>query len=337
MFYELAQALDFPGILNLIRYLSFRAGAAALTALVIGLLIGPKFIGWLRLKQGKGQPIREDGPASHLITKKGTPTMGGLMILAAMTLSTLLWMDFSNRYTWACLFVTLGFGLIGFLDDYDKVTKRSHKGVSGKVRLLLEFAIAMMAVFAISQMSGTMLYLPFLKDAGLELGLFYILFAATVIVGSGNAVNLTDGLDGLATMPVIIAALTFAVIAYLVGNALFADYLGVHHVLGAGDLAVFCAAIIGAGLAFLWYNAPPAAVRSEEHTSELQSLMRISYAVFCLKKKKIMNQQNLTFAIATHKNTILNRENYTDTLDSINIVSNRIIYLISIPTSRLYI
>src|SRR3546814_478493 len=186
----------------------------------------------------------------------------------------------------ACLFVTLGFGLIGFLDDYDKVTKRSHKGVSGKVRLLLEFAIAMMAVFAISQMSGTMLYLPFLKDAGLELGLFYILFAATVIVGSGNAVNLTDGLDGLATMPVIIAALTFAVIAYLVGNALFADYLGVHHVLGAGDLAVFCAAIIGAGLAFLWYNAPPAAVfmgdtgslalggalgsiavRSEEHTS----------------------------------------------------------------------
>ena len=260
MFYELAQALDFPGILNLIRYLSFRAGAAALTALVIGLLIGPKFIGWLRLKQGKGQPIREDGPASHLITKKGTPTMGGLMILAAMTLSTLLWMDFSNRYTWACLFVTLGFGLIGFLDDYDKVTKRSHKGVSGKVRLLLEFAIAMMAVFAISQMSGTMLYLPFLKDAGLELGLFYILFAATVIVGSGNAVNLTDGLGGLATMPVIIAALTFAVIAYLVGNALFADYLGVHHVLGAGDLAVFCAAIIGAGLAFLWYNAPPAAV-----------------------------------------------------------------------------
>jgi phospho-N-acetylmuramoyl-pentapeptide-transferase len=260
MLYELAEALDFPGILNLIRYISFRAGAAALTALVIGLVIGPRFIGWLRLKQGKGQPIREDGPASHLITKKGTPTMGGLMILTAMTFSTLLWMDFDNRYTWACLFVTLGFGLIGFLDDYDKVTKRSHKGVSGKVRLALEFTIAGIAVVAITSLSGTMLYLPFLKDAGLELGLIYILFAATVIVGSGNAVNLTDGLDGLATMPVIIAALTFGVIAYLVGNVKFADYLGVHHVLGAGDLAVFCAAIIGAGLAFLWYNAPPAAV-----------------------------------------------------------------------------
>ena len=260
MLYELAQALDFPGLLNLIRYISFRAGAAALTALVIGLLIGPKFIGWLKVKQGKGQPIREDGPASHLITKKGTPTMGGLMILTSLTLSTLLWMDFSNRFTWACLFVTLGFGLIGFLDDYDKVTKRSHKGVSGKVRLAMEFAVAGIAVVLITSLSGTTLYFPFLKDAGIELGVIYILFAATVVVGSGNAVNLTDGLDGLATMPVIIAALTFGVIAYLVGNVKFSDYLGVHHVPGSGDLAVFCAAIIGAGLAFLWYNAPPAAV-----------------------------------------------------------------------------
>ncbi len=260
MLYQLAQALDFPGLLNLIRYITFRAGAAAVTALAIGLIIGPSFIGWLRVKQGKGQPIREDGPASHLLTKKGTPTMGGLMILASLTLSTLLWMDFGNRYTWACLFVTLGFGLIGFLDDYDKVTKRSHKGVSGKVRLALEFAVAGIAVVAISSLSGTTLYLPFLKEAGIELGVIYILFAATVVVGSGNAVNLTDGLDGLATMPVIIAALTFGVIAYLVGNVKFADYLGVHHVPGSGDLAVFCAAIIGAGLAFLWYNAPPAAV-----------------------------------------------------------------------------
>lgn len=260
MLYELAQTLDFPGLLNLIRYISFRAGAAALTALVIGLLIGPKFIGWLKVKQGKGQPIREDGPASHLITKKGTPTMGGLMILTSLTLSTLLWMDFSNRFTWACLFVTLGFGLIGFLDDYDKVTKRSHKGVSGKVRLAMEFAVAGIAVVLITSLSGTTLYFPFLKDVGLELGVVYILFATTVVVGSGNAVNLTDGLDGLATMPVIIAALTFGVIAYLVGNVKFSDYLGVHHVPGSGDLAVFCAAIIGAGLAFLWYNAPPAAV-----------------------------------------------------------------------------
>lgn len=260
MLYELAEMMDFSGLFNLIRYITFRAGAAAVTALLIGLIIGPRFIGWLRVKQGKGQPIREDGPASHLITKKGTPTMGGLMMLTSLTLSTLLWMDFSNQFTWVCLFVTLCFGLIGFLDDYDKVTKRSHKGVSGKVRLAVEFAVAGVAVVAITSVSGTMLYFPFLKDAGVELGVIYILFAATVIVGSGNAVNLTDGLDGLATMPVIIAALTFGVIAYLVGNIKFADYLGVHHVTGAGDLAVFCAAIIGAGLAFLWYNAPPAAV-----------------------------------------------------------------------------
>ncbi len=261
MLYFLAEQLGFPGLLNLIRYITFRAGAAALTALVIGLVIGPKFIGWLKIKQGKGQPIREDGPASHLLTKRGTPTMGGLMILTALTVSTLLWMDFTNRYVWACLFVTLGFGLIGFLDDYDKVTKRSHKGVSGKVRLAAEFAIAGAAVWAIVAVSGTtMVFVPFLKDSGIELSIAYILFAAFVVVGSGNAVNLTDGLDGLATMPVIIASLAFLVIAYLVGNIRFADYLGVHHVPGAGDLAVFCAAIIGAGLAFLWYNAPPAAV-----------------------------------------------------------------------------
>ncbi len=260
MLYELAEALGFPGLLNLVRYITFRAGAAALTALVIGLLIGPKFIGWLRVRQGKGQPIREDGPASHLITKKGTPTMGGLMILTSLIISTLLWMDFSNIFTWTCLMVTVGFGAIGFMDDYDKVKKRSHKGVSGKARLLAEFIIAGIAVAVISSQSGTTLFLPFLKDAGINLGVFYLAFAAFVVVGAGNAVNLTDGLDGLAIMPVIIASLAFAVIAYMVGNAIFADYLGIHHVLGAGDLAVFCAAVIGAGLAFLWYNAPPAAV-----------------------------------------------------------------------------
>jgi phospho-N-acetylmuramoyl-pentapeptide-transferase len=260
MLYLIAEHLGFPHALNLVRYITFRAGGAAITALVIGLIIGPRFIGWLRVKQGKGQPIREDGPASHLLTKKGTPTMGGLMMLTALTASTLLWMDYANVYTWACLIVTLGFGAIGFMDDFDKVTKRSHKGVSGKVRLLAEFAVAGIAALMITHISGHTLYLPFLKDAGLYLGLFYIAFAAFVMVGAGNAVNLTDGLDGLATMPVIIASLTFGVIAYLVGNIRFADYLGVHHVAGAGDLAIFCGAIIGAGLAFLWYNAPPAAV-----------------------------------------------------------------------------
>ena len=259
MLYLIADALGFPGLLNLIRYITFRAGAAAITALFIGLVIGPKFIGWLRIRQGKGQPIREDGPQSHL-AKRGTPTMGGLMILTSLAISMLLWMDLQNRYTWAVLFVTLGFGTIGFLDDYDKVKKRSHKGVSGKVRLAAEFAIAGLASWLIVSLSGSHLYVPFYNGPVIDLGWAYILFAAFVIVAAGNSVNLTDGLDGLATMPVIIACLAFFVIAYMVGNVKFATYLGIPHVPGAGDLTIICAAIIGAGLAFLWFNAPPAAV-----------------------------------------------------------------------------
>ena len=259
MLYLLAEHLGFPGPLNLIRYLSFRSGAAIATAMLIGLIIAPKFIMMLRVKQGKGQPIREDGPQSHL-AKRGTPTMGGLMILISLTISSLLWMDLSNSLVWACLFVTLGFGCIGFLDDYDKVTKRSHKGVSGKIRLLAEFAVAGIACMLILQRTGTGLYMPFVSGQYIERSYFYYVFAMLVIVGAGNAVNLTDGLDGLATFPVIIASLTFLVIAYLTGNAKFAAYLGIPHVVGAGDLAIFCAAIIGAGLAFLWFNAPPAAI-----------------------------------------------------------------------------
>jgi phospho-N-acetylmuramoyl-pentapeptide-transferase len=256
----LAYWAGFEGVLNLFRYITFRSVGALVTALLIALLIGPRFIGFLRTKQGKGQPIREDGPASHLLTKKGTPTMGGLMILIALTISTLLWMDLGNGFVWASLFVTLGFGGIGFMDDYDKVTKRSAKGVSGKARLAMEFLIAGLAATYIASRTGTTLYLPFLKDAGLALGVFYIAFAAFIITGFGNAVNLTDGLDGLASMPVVIAASAFAIIAYLVGNIRFSDYLGIHHVPGSGELAVFCAALIGACLGFLWYNAPPAAV-----------------------------------------------------------------------------
>ena len=260
MIFHLAEWLGFPGALNVLRYLTFRSGAALMTALAIGLIIGPRFIAWLRENQGKGQPIREDGPASHLITKKGTPTMGGLKILISMTISTLLWMEWDKPFVWAALFVTLGFGAIGFLDDYNKVMKRSSAGVSGKVRLLAEFLIAGVAVYYVSRFSGTSLYFPFLKDFGLDLGVFYVAFGALVIVGAGNAVNLTDGLDGLATMPVIIAAMTYGAIAYLVGNAVFAGYLGVHFVPGAGELIVFVGALVGACLAFLWYNAPPAAV-----------------------------------------------------------------------------
>jgi len=259
MLYLIAEHLGFPGIFNLIRYITFRAGGAVATALFIGMLIGPRFIGWLKVRQGKGQPIRDDGPQSHL-SKAGTPTMGGLMILTAVTISMLLWMDLSNRFTWACLLVTLGFGAIGFLDDYDKVTKRSHKGVSGKYRLAAEFLVAGIASWLILDGGPHNLYVPFYNGPVIDLGIFYIAFAAFVIAGFGNAVNLTDGLDGLATMPVVIAALAFFVIVYLVGNAKFAHYLGIPHVPGAGDLTILCAAIIGGGLAFLWFNAPPAAV-----------------------------------------------------------------------------
>jgi phospho-N-acetylmuramoyl-pentapeptide-transferase len=259
MFLFIAEQLGFPGIFNLFRYITFRAGGATATALIIGLLIGPKFIGWLRVRQGKGQPIRSDGPVSHL-SKRGTPTMGGLMILTSVAIAMLLWMDFSNRYLWACLFITIGFGLIGFLDDYDKVRKRSHKGVSGRTRLLAEFLVAGIGCWIIIQGSGTQLYVPLLREPLIDLGWFYILFGAFVVVGAGNAVNLTDGLDGLATMPVIIAAMAFLLITYLVGNAVFASYLGIPHVPGTGDLTVLCMAIVGACLAFLWFNAPPAAV-----------------------------------------------------------------------------
>ncbi|MBP6031056.1 MAG: phospho-N-acetylmuramoyl-pentapeptide-transferase [Sphingobium sp.] len=259
MLYWLAQQLDFPGVLNLVRYLSFRAGAAVATALFLGLLIGPRFIGWLRVRQGKGQPIREDGPQSHF-AKKGTPTMGGLMILTALMLSVLLWMNLSSPYVWACLAVTMGFGAIGFLDDYDKVTKASHKGLSGKMRLLAEFIIAGIAAMLIVQHNGTALYVPFWNGPAIDLGPFYYVFAAFVIVSFGNAVNLTDGLDGLATMPVVIACMAFTAITYLAGRADFANYLGIPHVPGAGDLVILTGAMIGAGLAFLWFNAPPAAV-----------------------------------------------------------------------------
>jgi len=259
MFYLLAQWLDFEGIFNVFRYLSFRSGAAVSTSLFIGLLIGPKFINMLRMRQGKGQPIREDGPVTHL-KKAGTPTMGGLMILISVVTSLLLWMDLSNMFVWACIFVTLGFGAIGFMDDYDKVRKASHKGIPGRVRLLLEFIIAGFATWLIVEQIGTNLYVPFFNDVQIDLGYFYIPFAMFVIVGAGNAVNLTDGLDGLATMPVVIASATFLVLVYLSGNAVFSEYLGIPFVRGAGELAIFCACVIGACLAFLWFNAPPAAV-----------------------------------------------------------------------------
>jgi phospho-N-acetylmuramoyl-pentapeptide-transferase len=248
---------------NLFRYLTFRSGGAILTALVISFIIGPRLIRWLRRTQHGGQPIRDDGPESHL-SKKGTPTMGGLMMLFAVTVSTILWADMTNHFIWIVLFVTLGYGAIGFTDDYLKVSKKNHKGLSGKKKLLFQFAIAAIAAYWVTCITPAHLNhhlaVPFVKDFLLHLGIFYIPFAMVVLVGASNAVNLTDGLDGLAIVPIMIAAACFGLISYLVGNVMYAQYLHIDLVPGSGELAIFCAALIGAGLGFLWYNAPPAMV-----------------------------------------------------------------------------
>jgi len=249
---------------NLFRYITFRSGGAVVTALLISFLLGPHLILWLRRKQSNGQPIRPDGPNGHLLRKKGTPTMGGFLILLALTISTLLWADLTNPYVWIVLVVTVGFGLIGFFDDYRKLTKNSHQGLSGRAKLALEAALGAVACIAVAYISppglGTALALPFFKNVLLELGWFFVPFGVLVIVGASNSVNLTDGLDGLAIVPSMIAAGCFAVIAYLAGNLIFANYLQIHHVVGAGELTVFCGAMVGASLGFLWFNAPPAMV-----------------------------------------------------------------------------
>jgi phospho-N-acetylmuramoyl-pentapeptide-transferase len=264
MFYRLIEFSDTISVLNVFRYITFRAVGATVTALIFVFLFGPTIITRLRLKQGKGQPIRPDGPQSHLVTKKGTPTMGGLMILSGLMVSTVLWANPANAYVWVVLGVTLGFGLIGFYDDYLKVTKQSHAGFSGSTRLLIEFAIAGVACYAIAAIGraplATSLAFPFFKDVLLDLGWFFVAFAAVIVVGAGNAVNLTDGLDGLAIVPVMIAAGSFGAISWAIGNAVFAEYLQVNFVSGAGELAVLCGAILGAGLGFLWFNAPPASI-----------------------------------------------------------------------------
>ncbi len=265
MLYHLAIALgdQMPG-LNVLRYTTFRTGGAIVTALLFVFLFGPALISTLKLKQGRGQPIREDGPARHLLEKQGTPTMGGLMILAGIVVSTLLWADLTNLYIWAVLFVTLGFGAIGFYDDYLKVTRATTGGFSGKLRLLLEFVIAGIAVFVFVRIGkpelSSALAFPFFKDLLWQLGFMFIPLGAFVIVSSGNSVNMTDGLDGLAIVPVMIAAASFGLIVYLVGHAKFAEYLQLHYVAGTGELAIICGTIMGAGLGFLWFNAPPAMI-----------------------------------------------------------------------------
>ncbi len=255
---------------NLFRYLTFRTAGATATALFFVFFLGPRIISALRLKQGKGQPIRLDGPPSHLLTKKGTPTMGGLMILSGLVVSALLWANLRSPYVWIVLLVTLGFGLIGFYDDYLKVTKQSHKGFSGKARLAGEALIAAMACYALMRVGpipkpgelpvASSFAMPFINGFLFDMGWMFLPFGAITIVAAGNAVNLTDGLDGLAIVPVMIAATTFGLISYLVGNSLFSAYLGVNYVRDTGELLVICGAVFGAGLGFLWFNAPPAQI-----------------------------------------------------------------------------
>ncbi|MBM3517419.1 MAG: phospho-N-acetylmuramoyl-pentapeptide-transferase [Alphaproteobacteria bacterium] len=264
LFHLLVPLADQFGPLNLFRYLTFRTGAAVVTALVLCFVFGTPVIGWLRRHQASGQPIRDDGPARHLATKQGTPTMGGFLILLGIGSGTLLWADLTNRFVWVALLVTFGFGVVGFTDDYLKVIRAHHRGLPGRAKLAIEIAIAALAALLVMQELppplADGLALPVFKDIVLALGWFFVPMAALVVVGASNAVNLTDGLDGLAIGPVMIAAATFTLIAYLVGNAVFADYLQLHHVPGAGELSVFCGALVGAGLGFLWFNAPPAMV-----------------------------------------------------------------------------
>jgi phospho-N-acetylmuramoyl-pentapeptide-transferase len=254
---------DYIPIFNLFRYISFRTGGAIITAALLVFIFGQTIIDRLRIKQGKGQPIRADGPQTHF-KKAGTPTMGGLMILASILVTSLLWAKLTNIYVWIVLLVTIGFGLIGFYDDYLKVTKQSHKGFSGKARLGIEITIAAFAVYSITLVGlspfSTSVTFPFFKNLLIDVGWFFIPFGAFVIVGAGNAVNLTDGLDGLAIVPVMIAAGTFGIFAYLSGNVVFAEYLQIHFVPGTSELAIVLGAVIGSGLGFLWFNAPPAAI-----------------------------------------------------------------------------
>jgi len=272
MFYWLYLTFASAGyvpVLNLLKYQTTRTGLAIVTAQLVVVLLGSRFIRWMKARQGKGQPIRAEGIERHIVEKAGTPTMGGVMILAGLFAGTLLWADLSNVYVWAVMIVTGGYGLLGFLDDYSKVTKQTTAGISGRIRLVLEAAIAMAAITLIIVFAAkppespellTAVTFPIFKQLFVDLSWGYLLFGAFVIVGAANAVNFTDGLDGLATVPVMIAAAAYGLIAYLVGNYVFANYLQLHFVPGVGELAVFCGALIGSGLGFLWYNAPPAKI-----------------------------------------------------------------------------
>ena len=249
---------------NVFKYITFRTGGAILTALIISFILGPFLIKTLRNFQKEGQPIRMDGPSDHIIKKKGTPTMGGILILFASLGSSILWMKLDNQFVWTVLLIMVGFGSVGIIDDWIKLSKNSSSGLNGKIKLSLQILIAIPAIMSIIETSPpdilSGLAIPFLKDTFINLGYFFIPFSIFVVVGSSNSVNLTDGLDGLAIVPVMIAASCFALIAYLVGNINFSSYLQLNYVPGVGEIAIVLGALFGAGLGFLWFNAPPAEI-----------------------------------------------------------------------------
>jgi len=264
LYFLYAYAHDWWSGFNLFKYITFRSIGALLTALIFSFLMGPRFISWMKRLQKKGQPIRSDGPQGHLITKQGTPTMGGMLILMSVFFSGILWAKLTDPFFWVVMGITLGYGTIGFMDDFLKVKRHNPKGLPGRYKLLFQVLMGVVAVLVIEAFTpasiASSVMIPFMKNFYVHLGLFFIPFACLVMIGASNAVNLTDGLDGLAIVPVIIATLCFAILAYITGNHIFANYLQVHYVPGSGELAVFCCALAGAGLGFLWFNAPPAMV-----------------------------------------------------------------------------
>jgi phospho-N-acetylmuramoyl-pentapeptide-transferase len=265
LYFLLTKFYHYPSLSNLVKYITFRSGCAMMTALIVSFIFGQRTINYLKARQNGGQPIREDGPASHIINKSGTPTMGGLLIIMSIFFSCILWADLSNKNVLVVMFITLAYAILGFVDDYLKIKKRNnYSGVKAKGKLMVQFIVALIGVVYLNYTTDAHLQhklaLPFFKDFLLDLGYFYIIFAIIVVVGASNAVNLTDGLDGLVIVPIALAAISFAIISYVVGNSIFANYLQLHYVVGAGELSVFCASIVGASLGFLWFNAPPAKV-----------------------------------------------------------------------------
>ena len=265
MFFYLAETYtQYFTFFNLFNYISFRTGAAVLTSLFFSLIFGEMIIKFLSTIQPIGQPIRLDGPKKHLFEKAGTPTMGGILILASITISIFLWAKLTNYYVWISLFACIAFGLVGFLDDYKKIYSKSSYGLKASTRIFLQIILAFIIIFLIystmpENLNSTINF-PFFKNLIIDLGIFFFIFGIFIIVGSANAVNLTDGLDGLAIVPVMIVAITFSFIAYVSGNINFSEYLQINYIEGSGELSVFCGAITGSALGFLWFNAPPAKV-----------------------------------------------------------------------------